>query len=263
MNIYTAFAQVYDVFMDDVDRELWRDFIVKKLRAQKIENGLLCDLGCGTGIMTEMLAEKGFDMIGVDASADMLSIAKQRQFMRAAERGEASEPDILYLQQNMSELELYGTVRAIICVCDSVNYITDENELKKTFQLVNNYLDPGGIFIFDINTPAKYEEIGENTIAENRSEGSFIWENSYDAGQRLNEYDLTLFLPEEDGSFRKYEETHVQRAWSEEEIARALEEGGLKLLEKLDAYTDRPATEETQRICYIAQEQGKKREEQT
>ena len=246
--------------MDDVDRATWCEYIVNTLRAHGIKDGLLCDLACGTGIMTEMLAEKGYDMIGVDASADMLSVAKQRQFMRAAERGEASEPDILYLQQNMDELELYGTVRGIISICDSINYITDEKDLLKVFQLVNNYLDPGGIFFFDINTPAKYKEIGENTIAENREEGSFIWENSYDAVQQLNAYELTLFIPESDGVFRKYEESHVQRAWDPDEITRLLEEAGLEVLSRLAAYTDMPATEETQRICFIAREQNKKKE---
>ena len=119
----------------------------------------------------------------------------------------------------MREFELYGTVRAAVSVCDSVNYITEPEELLQVFRLVNNYLDPGGIFLFDLNTLYKYEKIlGESVIAENRDEGSFIWENWYDPEDRINEYDLTLFIREEKDLYRKYQETHFQRAYSIEEI---------------------------------------------
>ena len=254
---YTSFAHVYDTFMDNVEYETWRDFIVKKLHENGVKNGIVCDLGCGTGNITEMLADEGYDMIGIDASADMLSIAKQRGFMRSAKRGEAATPDILYLQQDMRSFELYGTVRAIVSICDSINYITKEDELKTVFKLVNNYLDPKGVFLFDINTPAKYEKIGENTIAENREEGSFIWENSYDKNKRLNEYSLTLFLQEQDGRFRRSEELHLQRAWTKEEIEKALEEAGLEFVECCEAYSGEKTNEKTERLCFIAREKGK------
>jgi len=134
--------------------------------------------------MTRLLAKSGYDMIGVDNSEEMLQIARD-----AGTQGDG----ILYLLQDMREFELYGTVRAVVSVCDSINYILEEEELLEVFRLVNNYLDPGGIFIFDMNTIYKYRDLlGETTICENREEGSFIWDNYYDEEERMNQYDLTL-----------------------------------------------------------------------
>ena len=120
-------------------------------------------MGCGTGAMTRYLDAHGYDMTGIDVSEEMLTIAKEK-----------SSPDILYLLQDMREFELYGTMRAAVSICDSMNYILEEDDLLQVFSLVNNYLDPGGIFIFDLNTVYKYQEIlGEQTIAEDREECSF------------------------------------------------------------------------------------------
>ena len=143
MGSYEDFARVYDIFQDNVDYEAWARYIREKLKKYGIEDGLVLDLGCGTGTMTELLAERGFDMIGVDMSEEML--------LAASEKRVRSGHNILYLMQDMTEFELYGTVRAVVSVCDSLNYLLEEEELLETFRLVNNYLDPGGIFIFDMN----------------------------------------------------------------------------------------------------------------
>ena len=224
---YENLASVYDVFMDNVEYDSWCSCLVKILCDAGIRDGLVCELGCGTGDMTERLARAGYDMIGIDVSEEMLGVAQKKELLRKHPelreekadqnrgQGEYSElqteeyarpykqeadacrqiPDILYLQQDMREFELYGTVRAVVSVCDSLNYLTEEEDLLQVFRLVNNYLDPGGLFLFDMNTPACYEAIGDQTIAENRPEGSFIWENTYDPETQCNEYDLTLFLP--------------------------------------------------------------------
>ena len=206
MEAYGKFAQVYDLFMDNVDYEGWADCLEKHLKEEGIEDGLVLELGCGTGTMTGLLARRGYDMIGVDNSEEMLAEAMEKK----VEDG----PDILYLLQDMQEFELYGTVRAAVSVCDSLNYITEKEELLQVFRLVNNYLDPGGIFLFDMNTVHKYRDIlGDDTIAENRDEGSFIWENSYDPDTGLNIYELAVFLPREDGLYEKCEELHCQRAY--------------------------------------------------
>ncbi|NBK90447.1 class I SAM-dependent methyltransferase [bacterium 1XD21-13] len=250
VNKYAGFAEVYDLFMDNVPYEKWRDRIVELLREYKVEDGLVLDLGCGTGTLTELLAEAGYDMIGVDASEEMLELAVEKRTL--------SGHDILYLLQDMRAFELYGTVRAVVSVCDSINYIAEEEELLQVFSLVNNYLDPGGIFLFDINSVYKYENLlGENTIAENREEGSFIWENYYDPEEMLNQYDLTLFIRQEDGRYRKYEETHFQRAYSVEQIQRLLREAGMELLRICDADTGQEPSEFTERIHVIAREHGK------
>lgn len=251
MNAYTSFAQVYDLFMDNVPYDQWCAYITGLLREYGIQDGLVLELGCGTGSMTRALAKEGYDMIGVDNSEDMLEIAMDKR----------TEGDgILYLLQDMREFELYGTVRAVVSICDSMNYILSLEDLTQVLRLVNNYLDPGGIFIFDLNTLYKYKEIlGENTFAENRPQGSFIWENYYDPETRINEYDLTLFIREQekDGLYRRFEETHYQRAYLLKEVKQAIQKAGMEFLAAYDAGTKDPAGENSQRIYVIAREQGK------
>ena len=149
MEAYTSFARVYDTFMDNIPYEEWCEYLTGLMREYGVRDGLVLDLGCGTGNMTELLAKAGYDMIGADNAEEMLEIAMEKR--------DKSGHDILYLLQDMREFELYGTVRAVISVCDSVNYITEPEELQEVFRLVNNYLDPKGVFIFDFNTRYKYE----------------------------------------------------------------------------------------------------------
>lgn len=250
MASYQSFAQVYDTFMDNIDYDGWSAYLIGLLREYGICDGLVLELGCGTGSMTERLAMAGYDMIGSDLSPDMLEIAMEKK--------DASGLNILYLLQDMCEFELYGTVRAIVSVCDSMNYILEEEDLLQVFRLVNNYLDPGGMFIFDLNTTKKYRDMGETTIAENREEASFIWENYFDEEEKINEYDLTLFIrDEEDGRFDRFEEFHEQRAYSLTEIGELIRESGMELIAMYDAFTHEPATEECERVYVIAREQGK------
>ena len=250
MASYQSFAQVYDTFMDNIDYDGWSAYLIGLLREYGICDGLVLELGCGTGSMTERLAMAGYDMIGSDLSPDMLEIAMEKK--------DASGLNILYLLQDMREFELYGTVRAIVSVCDSMNYILEEEDLLQVFRLVNNYLDPGGMFIFDLNTTKKYRDMGETTIAENREEASFIWENYFDEEEKINEYDLTLFIrDEEDGRFDRFEEFHEQRAYSLTEIGELIRESGMELIAMYDAFTHELATEECERVYVIAREQGK------
>ena len=242
MEAYTEFAQVYDRFMDNVPYEAWCEGISKILTEHGISEGLILDLGCGTGTMTRLLRQKGYDMIGVDASAEMLEIAR-------------NHPDegILYLQQDMREFELYGTVAAVVCVCDSLNYITEEEDLLQVFRLVWNYLDPDGVFFFDMNTIYKYKEmLGETTIAENREEGSFIWENYYDPEEQLNQYDLTLYVQDEDDRYVRFEETHIQKAYALERVLELLEKAGLKAEQIFDSDTGEAVMETTGKFCVVA-----------
>lgn len=231
METYISFASVYDTFMDNVPYEEWGEYIHRMLCEYGVNEGIMLDLGCGTGTMTEILAGYGYDMIGVDNSVDMLELAMEKR--------KDSGHDILYLLQDMRAFELYGTVRAAVSVCDSVNYITEAEELREVFRLVNNYLDPGGIFLFDFNTEYKYREImGDCTIAEERGECSFIWDNTYYEEEKINEYDLTLFIREEQPGkpsahgelYRKFRETHYQRGYTLEEMQKLLKESGLLFL---------------------------------
>ncbi len=260
METYISFASVYDTFMDNVPYEEWGEYIHRMLCEYGVNEGIMLDLGCGTGTMTEILAGYGYDMIGVDNSVDMLELAMEKR--------KDSGHDILYLLQDMRAFELYGTVRAVVSVCDSVNYITEAEELREVFRLVNNYLDPGGIFLFDFNTEYKYREImGDCTIAEERGECSFIWDNTYYEEEKINEYDLTLFIREEQPGkpsahgelYRKFRETHYQRGYTLEEMQQLLKESGLLFLAAYDMDTKGEAMQASERICVIARESGKQR----
>ena len=228
MDAYSAFALCYDSFMDNVPYDKWADFIEEFLKADKINDGLVADLGCGTGQLTRLLSKKGYELIGIDSSEDMLQ--------QAREAGDGE--NILYLCQDMREFELFGTVAAVVSVCDSLNYVTDEQELVRVFSLVNNYLDKGGIFIFDLNTPYKYEqELSDGCFAEQREDMAFIWENFYDEDSHINEYALTLFLEKENGDYERYNELHYERSYSLSEIKEALSRAGLEFLGAFADYT--------------------------
>lgn len=246
MEAYTDFAYVYDTLMDNTPYEQWCEQVTAILQHHGITKDLVLDLGCGTGTLTELLAGKGYDMIGVDLSQEMLS--------RAIEKREASGLPILYLQQDMREFELYGTVKAVVSVCDSLNYLLEEEDVIETFRLVNNYLDPEGIFIFDFNTVYKYRDvIGDTTIAENRDDCSFIWENYYHEEERINEYEVTFFVKEGE-LFRRFEEIHYQKGYTAEEMKEYLEEAGLEFLSMHDSDTQQDVNDATERICMVARE---------
>lgn len=250
MESYRTFAEVYDRLMEDIPYEDWCRYLTGLLKEYGISDGLVLELGCGTGTMTELLAGQGYDMIGVDASQEMLA--------QAMEKREESGHDILYLQQDMREFELYGTVRAVVSVCDSMNYILEDADLVQVFSLVNNYLDPGGIVLFDLKTEHYYRDLtGDAVYGQNEEDVSMIWENYYYEEDRVNEYHVTMFLREADGRYRKEEETHYQRAYSAEEVREAMERAGMEFVAAYDAGTKQPATEMSERIYIVGREKGK------
>lgn len=259
MAAYEDFAYVYDELMDNTPYEKWCETIVEFIEQYGVskperntgdlldsERNLVLDLGCGTGTLTELLYQKGYDCIGVDNSEAMLDIAMKKK--------EESGSEILYLLQDMRELDLYSTVGTVISVCDSLNYILEEEELLQIFRLVKNYLYPGGIFVFDFNTDYKYREvIGDTVIAENREECSFIWENYYDSEGQINEYDLTIFVREEgrEELFRKFTETHLQRGYTLQQMENLAEQAGMSIVKVLDGDTGQEVNEESERITMV------------
>ncbi len=281
---YKEFALVYDALMDNVPYQEWAKFLMDTLREYGVgresrdiekraasaesggenllmenlreERNTVVDLGCGTGTLTEILAQAGFDMIGIDHSEEMLEAAMEKRWK--------SGSSILYLLQDMREFELFGTAGAAYSLCDSLNYILNDSDMVKVFSLVNNYLYPGGVFIFDFNTVYKYERIiGNRTIAENREDCSFIWENYYDKKERINEYDITFFIREQNrgnaDSFRRFLETHYQRGYTLEQMQDFLRKAGLSFVRAIDADTGKEVREKSGRIFVIAQETKKQR----
>ena len=273
---YRSFASVYDEFMDGTDYRLTADRITEMISRYGLskpshlrtgaseakdvllaaEKNLVVDLGCGTGKFTEILADRGYDVMGIDLSQEMLGIALERR----DKRGHRT----LYLCQDMREFELYGTAGTFVSVGDSVNYLLTDEDMDKLFRRVNTFLFPGGIFVFDFKTLHLYRDvIGDSTIAEDRDDCSFIWENWFDEETNINEYDLTLFIRDEAGEkddnlFRKYREIHRQRGYTLDEMKKFASVAGLIWVTEMDSDTMGPVTAGTERILCVVREKGKK-----
>lgn len=247
MSQYDAIAHVYDRLNAELDYGAWADFVeanfARHLPARPV---LVLDLACGTGSMTHALAARGYDMIGVDRSPEMLSEAYAR----------AGEAMPLFLCQDMRSFELYGTVGAAVCCLDSINYLTADGDLDRCFATVHNYLDPDGLFLFDVNTPYKFAHTyGDNAyILEEEIDGRAVycgWQNAYDPGTGLCDFYLTLFEEDEDGRYLRTEETQHERCYSHDEIRTALEKAGFAYLATYADYQFHAPTETTER-WYIA-----------
>ncbi|MEA4972300.1 MAG: class I SAM-dependent methyltransferase [Candidatus Metalachnospira sp.] len=247
MSSYESFASVYDLFMSDVDYDEWVEYIGKLWKKFNIKPELVCDLGCGTGNISLRLSKKGYDVIGIDISEDMLSKARQKAVNENL--------DVLFLLQDMREFELYGTVNCIVCLCDSLNYITCEEDVLTVFRLVNNYLHPNGLFIFDLNTEYKFKNIyGDNTFSEITDDAAYIWENYYDEDEQINEYYLNFFVKNCKGSYDRTDEEHYERAYSLDTIKSLIEQSGLKFEAAYDAFTFEPVKNDSERIYVVARE---------
>ena len=243
VHIYTAFAYVYDRLIGDIDYKKWADYIEEIFRRNGLKPSLVLDLGCGTGSFCIEMAERGYEMIGIDLSVDMLSLAKEKSYKRKL--------DILSLNQDMSNFELYGTVDAVVCLLDSINYITGKRNIKRLFRLVHNYLNPGGLFIFDVNSCYKFENIlADNVFYGIDDDLTYIWQNSYDKKRRICEFDLTFFIKENE-FYRRYDELHYERAYSIEEIRGLISYSGMELVNMYDNLSFLPPKANSERIFTV------------
>lgn len=248
IDMYNRFAYLYDKLINDVDYKAWADYYFKILDLYKIKPKLGLDLGCGTGNMTTELAKRGVEMTGVDISEDMLSVAREK----------SEGLDILYLNQDMCEFELYGTVDFIISSLDCINYITDKRALLKVFKLVNNYLDPGGIFIFDINTRHKIENVlGDNTFILENEDVFCSWQNEYDKRSHICDFYLTFFC-KENGAYHRFDEEHSERAYDIEEISDMVKKAGMHVLGIYDELSFTKPGKNSERVFFVVQEHGKR-----
>ena len=251
MEAYSEFANVYDIFMEDTPYEEWYKFIKTCIKEQEVTVQSVCELGCGTGKMTMLFAKNGCDVIGIDYSPEMLMVAQDRAF--------EEEVSILYLMQDMSEFEINRRVDLICSCCDSINYLLEEDEVKSTFERVETYLTPNGLFIFDMNTPYKYKEVlGNQIFADQTDEAAYIWENFYDEEEEINEYEVSFFIKDEEGKYERTIENHYQRAYSKEYICSLLEEVGLEVIQMYDNYSKQSVSHKTQRITYVARKRNER-----
>ncbi|MEW9123924.1 MAG: class I SAM-dependent methyltransferase [Thermotaleaceae bacterium] len=245
MESYSGFAYVYDRLMEDVDYNSWTDYIEKIFYRYGKEPKNIVDLACGTGNITNSLAKRGYNLIGVDISESMLMIAQEKAMDMSVE--------VIYLNQDMRRLELPTELDAILCICDGINYITNDKDLKEIFASVYRYLKSEGLFIFDISSYYKLSHIlGHNTFAENYEEVSYIWENYFDEEKNVCDFDLTLFIKDGKG-YRKHEENHCQRAYGEEEILSLLKTASFSKIEAFEAFSFNGPQDNTERIYFVCQ----------
>ncbi|OPX45482.1 glycine/sarcosine N-methyltransferase [Ruminiclostridium hungatei] len=241
--IYNNFAYIYDKLTLDIEYHKWTDYVEKLIKKNKISGTMVLELGCGTGSFGIEMAKRGYEMICLDLSGDMLDRASKK----AAEEG----ADILFLNQDMSNFELYGTVDVIVCLLDSFNYLTRSVQVQRMLKLVHNYLNPNGLFIFDVNTKYKFENIlSDNFFYEIGEDITYIWENEYNPKSGKARFDLTFFV-REGQLFRRFEETHFERAYTHEELLGYIGEAGLELVSVYEGLTFKKPRNESPRNFYI------------
>ena len=228
---YSGFAAAYDKMMENVDYVKWADYIDKLFSLYRFRPRKILDIACGTGSATILLAEKGYQMAGTDRALEMLLYAKKK--------AEARKVNLLLWQQDMRELTVAEPYfDAALCLYDSINYITTEYEMLEFFKRVSSALVPGGMFIFDITTEYNIvKHFHRQTFAESYDDFSYIWRNLYFHREKVCKTILTFFLPDDDDKYIKYEELHVQKIYSVNQLRKLLEQAGYKLLSSFDAFT--------------------------
>ncbi len=244
MNSYTVFAEFYDNLTRNVGYQERADYFHRLLQLYGNGGPLLLDLACGTGTLSVEMSGKGYEVIGVDASYDMLAVAR--------EKAEQKGRDILFLCQKMQHLDLYGTVDVVVCSLDSINHVTKPEDVQKIFQRVSLFLNEGGLFVFDANTIYKHQVIlGNNTFVYDMDTVFCVWQNSYEEKGHLVKIQLDFFSREGDAYYRTGESIR-ERAYSTQELCQWLKDAGLELVSVYDENSMEPPKEKSQRLVYVA-----------
>ncbi len=240
---YGQFARLYDSLTFDVPYSEYADFIEKQIKKHGIKAELVFDLACGTGTLAAELSERGYDMIAADSSLEMLDCAISKY----------GTEKILFLNQPMQEFELYGTVDVIICMLDSLNYLTEDGDLEKVFSLCHNYLNDDGLLIFDVNSEYKFKNVlAQNIYTYEKDNIFYVWENDFCEETKLCDFFLTFFKQQRNGLYERIEEHHVERCYTEDEIMNALEMNGFTITGKFDGYSEKPPQNDSGRISYLS-----------
>lgn len=248
MSSYSAFAAYYDALTQNVSYAALADYYQRILKQNGVDSGILLDLACGTGSLSVQMAERGFDVIAVDRSNEMLSVA-------ASKKIESGNP--LYLQQSMQSLDLFGTVDAALCTLDSINHLSSEQDLRDTLSKVGLFLNDGGIFIFDVNTLHKHRDVlGQNVFVYDTESVYCVWQNQFCAQDGSVRILLDFFAP--DGRFyRRGSEQFTERYYSDELLGQLLEKNCLHCLARFHDFSEKPVTEQSERITYVCRKERK------
>lgn len=241
---YDDFSRFYDLLTDNVEYKKRADYFCRLLSMCGVKEGILLDLGCGTGSMSVEMAERGFDVIGVDSSTGMLNVAQQKMF--------ESGKHILLLNQNMQEIDLYGTVDCAICVLDGINHLDSAENVKKTFDKVSLFMNTGGAFAFDVNTVHKHKNVLADNVFVYEPDGLFcVWQNNYNETDNSVEISLDFF-EEEDGVYYRSGESFTERAYELGDIKKWLEDSGFEVLGVYDDLTTDEVKSDSEKAVFLA-----------
>ena len=243
---YDIFSSVYDILTENVNYQKISDRICSLLSQNEINGGLLLDLGCGTGTLSFLLEEKGFEIIGVDPSEDMLSVANEKKY--------ESDSSAIFLCQSGESLDLFGTIDCAVSCLDTINHIDSLEKIRETFQRVSLFMNMGGVFVFDMNTPYKHKKIlGNNVFFYDMDEVYCIWHNSYDDQNFKTDIELDFFIKNEDNDdYQRYYENFSEYSYNICTIIEMLNDCGFELVGCYDDYSDEVVTYNTQRVTFVA-----------
>lgn len=244
MSDYACFAEVYDRLMDDVDYKKRSDYLLSLFEKHDKCPTLLLDLACGTGGFSNELALRNIEVIGVDMSEEMLAVARENSAQKGTE--------VLFLCQKAEELDLYGTVDGAICCLDSLNHITDYKAFCTAIERVTLFLETGRLFIFDVNTVFKHKNIlADNTFIIDRDDIYCVWQNETDENAILTDIFLDFFISDGDGCYRRSGEEFSERAYTDDELRRAINAAGLETVAVYADMSDTPPESDTDRVIYV------------
>ena len=243
MKIYKSFAEHYDSLTQNVDYAALCKHYTALISQYGNGGKLVLDLACGSGSLSVLLAKSGFDVVGVDASEEMLSLAMNKI---------ENFGNPIFLNQTMQELDLFGTIDAAICCLDSINHLKTETDVKKTIERVSLFLNDGGLFIFDVNTLHKHRDVlGNNTFVYDTDEVYCIWQNAFNDKNSHIDISLDFFREGKDGKYTRTNESFSEYYYSDEFLIKILEENSLNCIVKHDDFTVNTAKENSERVLYV------------
>lgn len=248
---YKDFAFFYDLLMKNADYESRFDYIVGLLAENSIGGGILLDMACGTGTLSKMFAQKGFDVIGVDASEEMLSKAQEKKL--------EEDFDALFLCQRMEELDLFGTIDAAVCTLDSLNHVTEKEKIREIFRRVALFMNDGGVFVFDVNTLYKHREVlGNNAFVFDTENVFCAWQNALLEDGETTQIDLDIFESdeEEDDVYVRYSEEFFERGYELDFLKKTLEQFRFEVVGIYDDMTKEPIKENSERAVFVCKKHG-------